>query len=88
MIEKFQRTLTSLMPVEEGRSGACNGCGDCCKLPTRCLFLKTDSKGKDSCGIYSIRPPNCRKFPRSPAQLDTVKENCSFSFDAVVKYRK
>lgn len=84
MIEKLQRTFTSLLPVEEGRTGSCNGCGDCCKLPVRCPFLKTDDEGNNTCGIYSIRPPNCRKFPRSPAQLKTVKENCGFSFDKVI----
>lgn len=81
MISKLTRTFTSILPVEEGRTGSCNGCGECCKLPTQCTFLKTDSAGKYSCSIYRFRPPNCRKFPRSPAQLESVIETCSFSFE-------
>ena len=81
MISKFKRTLTSLLPVEEGRTGSCNGCGACCELPTRCTFLKTDSQGNNTCSIYRFRPPNCRKFPRSPAQLKEVAKTCSFSFE-------
>ncbi len=81
MISKFKRTFTSILPVEEGRTGHCNGCGACCELPTRCTFLKTDSKGNNTCSIYRFRPPNCRKFPRSPAQLEAVAKTCSFSFE-------
>ena len=80
MLKKLQRTFTAVLPVEEGRIGSCNGCGDCCKLPVRCTFLKRDANNNHTCGIYRFRPPNCRKFPRSPAQLETVKENCGFSF--------
>lgn len=81
MISKLRRTLTSLLPVEKGRTGSCNGCGACCELPTRCTFLKTDSQGNNTCSIYRFRPPNCRKFPRSPAQLAEVAKTCSFSFE-------
>ncbi|MCF6191321.1 MAG: YkgJ family cysteine cluster protein [Cocleimonas sp.] len=81
MLEKIQRTFTSLLSVEEGREGDCNGCGDCCKLPNPCTFLKIDSQNNHTCGIYRFRPLNCRKFPRSPAQLETVKENCGFYFN-------
>lgn len=88
MLEKLQRTFTSLLPVEEGRGGECNGCGDCCKLPIRCTFLNTDSQGNNTCGIYRFRPPNCRKFPRSPAQLETVKENCGFNFNTSETFSK
>ena len=80
MLKKLQRTFTAVLPVEEGRTGSCNGCGDCCKLPVRCTFLKTDANNNHTCGIYRFRPLNCRKFPRSPAQLEAVKENCGFSF--------
>ncbi len=81
MISKLRRTFTSILPVEEGREGKCDGCGACCELPTRCAFLKTDAKGNNTCAIYRFRPPNCRKFPRSPAQLEEVAETCSFSFE-------
>jgi len=81
MISKLRRTFTSILPVDAGRTGHCNGCGACCELPTRCTFLKTDSDGKSTCSIYKFRPPNCRKFPRSQAQLDSVVDTCSFSFE-------
>jgi len=80
MLEKIQRTLTSIFPVEDNRQGACNGCGDCCKLPFRCTFLKTDANGNNTCAIYRIRPLNCRKFPRTRGELEAVKENCGFYF--------
>jgi len=80
MISKIRRTFTSILPVEEGRIGSCNGCGACCELPTRCSFLRTDSKGNNTCAVYRFRPLNCRKFPRSPEQLKEVAETCSFSF--------
>ena len=84
MNSKLKRTFTSILPVEDGRSGHCNGCGACCELPTRCSFLKTDVNGNNTCSIYRFRPPNCRKFPRSPAQLVEVAATCSFSFEKKV----
>ena len=83
MILKLKRTFTSILPVDSGRTGSCNGCGACCELPNRCTFLKEDDQGNKTCSIYSIRPPNCRKFPRSQAQLDEVIDTCSFSFDKI-----
>ena len=80
MIPKIKRTLTVLLPVAKERRGACSGCGDCCKLPFRCIFLKDMPDGKAHCSIYKIRPPNCRKFPRNKAQWESVKENCGFDF--------
>ena len=80
MISKLKRTLTAILPVDEGREGSCNACGECCKLPTRCTFLKTDAEGKYSCSVYRFRPLNCRKFPRSRAQLAPVMEHCGYSF--------
>ena len=83
MFFKLQRTFTSIFPVENGRTGSCNGCGACCELPNRCPFLKEDDEGSKTCSIYSVRPPNCRKFPRSQAQLDEVSDTCSFSFESI-----
>ena len=83
MLKKVQRTATSLLPVEAGRTGSCNGCGDCCKLPFRCQFLKEKADGSFFCGIYHVRPPNCRKFPRTPGDLELVKENCGYSFKSI-----
>lgn len=89
MLKKLHRTVTSILPVEEGRTGSCNGCGECCKLPYRCQFLKEKEDGSYSCGIYQVRPLNCRKFPRTPDDLSLVKENCGFSFEVVpVKVKK
>ncbi|MCK5902621.1 MAG: YkgJ family cysteine cluster protein [Cocleimonas sp.] len=80
MIPKIKRTLTAILPVDKNRTGECNGCGDCCKLPFRCTFLKDTSDGKYACSIYKVRPPNCRKFPRSHSQWKTVKVNCGYRF--------
>jgi Fe-S-cluster containining protein len=80
MIPKIKRTLTVLLPVDSNRAGECNGCGDCCKLPFRCLFLRDTPDGKAHCAIYKVRPPNCRKFPRNKAQWQSVKQNCGFVF--------
>lgn len=49
-------------------------------LPYRCTFLKTDEDGKSRCSIYRVRPPNCRKFPRTESQLSHVNEVCGYSF--------
>ena len=81
MIPKLKRTFTSILPVDAGRTGECNGCDACCKLPVRCPFLKTHDDGSETCSVYKLRPPNCRKFPRSQSQLDTVVDTCSFSFE-------
>ena len=85
MINKLKRTFTSLLPVEEGRTGSCNNCGACCRLPFRCMFLKTTTdetnEQKEFCSIYTVRPPNCRKFPRSPEEHSLVKDTCGFDFD-------
>ncbi len=81
MINKLIRTVTSVMPVDENRTGECNQCGECCKLPNKCIFLKTNSENVDYCSIYKIRPKNCRKFPRTKSQLESVINTCGFSFD-------
>jgi Fe-S-cluster containining protein len=83
MKNKIIRTITSILPVEKGRSGECNNCGACCKLPFRCIFLKTAADEKEYCSIYKVRPPNCRKFPRTPDELELVKTECGFSFEEV-----
>jgi Fe-S-cluster containining protein len=80
MMSKLTRTLTSLLPVENHRTGSCNQCGECCRLPFECLFLRTGSDGKSSCAAYRFRPPTCRKFPRTSAQLELVRDVCGFSF--------
>lgn len=85
MHHKILRTLTSLLPVDKNRTGECNNCGACCRLPFRCTFLKSAEDGKEYCSIYKFRPPNCRKFPRSLEQYKLVSSTCSFDFAAETK---
>jgi Fe-S-cluster containining protein len=80
MLSKLTRTLTSLLPVENHRTGSCNQCGECCRLPFTCFFLRTGTDGKSYCSAYRFRPPTCRKFPRTGAQLELVRHACGFSF--------
>jgi hypothetical protein len=80
MFPKLTRTLTSLLPVEGHRTGSCNQCGECCRLPFTCIFLRTGEDGKSYCSAYRFRPPTCRKFPRTSAQLELVRGVCGFSF--------
>jgi len=75
---KIKRTITSVLPVDKNRHGHCLNCGQCCFLPKRCLFLKTDNN-KSYCSIYKIRPLNCRKYPRIKGDCLTG-ETCGFCF--------
>ena len=77
---KAKRTATSIMPVSKSRKGQCVNCGACCKLPNVCQFIKYADDGKEYCSIYSIRPLNCRKYPRTESELVT-QDTCGFSFD-------
>ncbi|HFD81378.1 MAG TPA: hypothetical protein ENK05_13445 [Gammaproteobacteria bacterium] len=82
MKQKLKRSLTSLLPVSPDRRGNCNDCGECCRLPNRCPFLRTRSDGGGShCAIYRIRPLNCRKYPRTADELITP-ERCGYYFEA------
>ncbi|PWQ93055.1 YkgJ family cysteine cluster protein [Leucothrix pacifica] len=83
MSSKFVRTITSILPVHKNRTGSCSGCGACCKLPVRCVFLTTDNDGLFRCSIYKYRPPNCRKFPRTPSQLKLVEGECTYTFTSI-----
>lgn len=80
MKHKLKRTFTSFLPIDESRKGECNNCGACCHLPFRCSFLKKGDNDKEYCSIYKVRPLNCRKFPRTIDDFDTVKDTCGFSF--------
>lgn len=77
---KIRRTLTSVLPVAKNRRGQCIHCGACCRLPNVCPFLKTNDAGKSYCGIYRLRPLNCRKYPRTDSEHIT-KDTCGFRFD-------
>jgi Fe-S-cluster containining protein len=73
---KIKRLTTCLKPISQHRKGDCINCGACCKLPVRCIFLST----KNTCIIYKIRPPNCRKYPRCSCEHVTHK-SCGYYFE-------
>jgi hypothetical protein len=75
---KLKRTLTSVLPVSKKRKGECKSCGECCKLPNICAFLKY-KEGKSYCSVYKFRALNCRKYPRTKNELITEK-TCGFEF--------
>jgi len=76
---KIKRTLTSFLPVDKNRTGQCNRCGTCCKLPKPCPFLETDQDDKCVCKIYFLRPLVCRKYPRSPNE-HIPADSCGYFF--------
>lgn len=77
---KVKRFCTSLvLPVDKSRTGQCNMCGACCEFLVRCPFLKRDSSGTARCGAYLVRPPQCRKYPRS--SMEQIHQPCGFRFD-------
>lgn len=80
MKNKLKRVPTAvLLPVADNRRGDCNRCGECCKLPYPCPFLRYDAEGLSSCAIYHIRPPSCRKYPRTASENLTAGV-CGFYF--------
>ena len=79
MFNKLKRLTTSLLPVDANRRGECNRCGACCKLPYPCPFLRFDDQGLSSCAVYHVRPPSCRKYPRT-APENLTPEQCGFYF--------
>lgn len=79
MFAKLIRFLTCWLPVSRARRGTCNHCGACCRLPSPCLFLRTREDGASHCAIYAIRPPSCRKYPRTATELITP-DTCGYWF--------
>ena len=79
LLYKLKRLTTSLLPIDEGRRGECNRCGECCKLPYPCPFLRFDDQGLSSCAVYHARPPSCRKYPRVASE-NVTQETCGFYF--------
>jgi len=79
--DKIIRFLTSLLPISSRRRGQCIDCGACCRLPTPCMFLGSREDGGSYCRIYSIRPPSCRKYPRTPSEFIT-QGDCGYWFEA------
>lgn len=79
---KLHRFATSLvLPVDRSRSGECLRCGACCKFLFICPFLKTVEGEPTSyrCSAYGIRPPQCRKYPRS--SKEQIHHPCGFRFE-------
>jgi hypothetical protein len=59
------------------REGECKGCGRCCELTFRCLFLTKER----TCSIYGlVRPANCTAFPIDERDLADVDWQCGFRF--------
>lgn len=81
MINKSKRFITSMfLSVDKNRQGECIDCGECCKLPNICPFLRYNKKEKSSyCLIYKIRPLVCRKYPRTESEHLT-KKTCGYRF--------
>jgi len=81
---KIKRTFTAVLPIAENRRGKCIGCGECCKLPNVCFFLKFKKDEKSYCSIYSIRPLNCKRYPRTESEWIT-EDACGFRFQVNCK---
>jgi hypothetical protein len=79
MLNKVKRLATSLLSVDTNRRGECNRCGACCSLPFPCPFLRYDEQGLSSCAVYYVRPPSCRKYPRTASEHLTPAV-CGFYF--------
>jgi hypothetical protein len=78
---KVDRFFTSLMlPVDPNRVGECNRCGACCMFLFKCPFLKSTDGDPSSfkCRVYSIRPPQCRKYPRT--SREQTHKPCGYMF--------
>ncbi len=78
---KAKRFATSLvLPVDRNRTGECHRCGACCMFLVRCPFLKFED-GKPNtayCSAYLIRPPQCRKYPRT--KREQIHQPCGYVF--------
>lgn len=81
MINKLCRTITSILPIDKNRKGKCINCGECCKLPNKCIFLGINKNiNKESyCKIYKLRPIQCRKYPRTNNEFIT-QNTCGYTF--------
>jgi hypothetical protein len=77
---KAKRTMTAFLPVAKNRRGKCKDCGECCKLPKECFFLRYGKDGRSRCLIWPLVPMNCRKYPRTKEEQLTEK-TCGFWFE-------
>lgn len=79
---KIKRAATSLvLPVEETREGNCTNCGACCMFLYKCPFLKYEDSDshKAVCTIHLVRPPMCRKYPRT--KDEQIHKPCGYRFN-------
>ena len=81
MVYKLLRFLTSVLPIADTRHGFCNRCGECCRLPNPCKFLRYDDNGLSRCAVYRWRPPSCRKYPRTERE-NLTPQVCGYYFIA------
>jgi uncharacterized protein len=77
---KTKRIFSSVLPVAKERTGECIDCDACCKLPNVCPFLRSNGNGKSYCAVYIVRPPNCRKYPRTESEWIT-RDTCGYKFE-------
>jgi Fe-S-cluster containining protein len=78
---KLTRFVTSLvLPVDPSRTGECIRCGACCKFLVKCPFLRPseDDPGSFKCRAYFLRPPQCRKYPRTKSEQ--IHHPCGYRF--------
>jgi len=78
---KIRRFFTSLiLPVDANRTGECAKCGACCMFLFKCPFLKFEEGNPNSaaCRAYAIRPPQCRKYPRT--RSEQIHQPCGYYF--------
>jgi Fe-S-cluster containining protein len=78
---KIIRAASSMvLPVDEKRIGECKRCGACCMFLFKCPFLKFENHGsnKSMCTIHGLRPPQCRKYPRT--EWEKAHEPCGYDF--------
>ena len=76
---KVHRFFAAFLPVDKKRRGKCIRCGMCC-IRTNCKILDFDSDGIPHCPIRTIRPLQCRKYPRTEKELFT-QSTCGYTFD-------
>lgn len=79
---KVTRFFTSLLlPVDPKRTGECMRCGACCKFLVKCPFLTYENGDPKlpRCKAYAIRPPQCRKYPRT--KKEQVHMPCGYRFE-------
>ncbi|MHA1519914.1 MAG: hypothetical protein ACTSRK_06995 [Promethearchaeota archaeon] len=77
---KIYRNLLAFLPVSKKRRGECIRCGECCKLPNVCPFLRYNDKNEPRCIIYPIRSWSCRRYPRT-AREHITKDTCGYWFE-------